>query len=651
VHVRLPGVYFRNTASGMPDPGQLFRFGSFELDCASRELRKNGLRLKLEEQPFRLLAFLISRHGDIVTREELRNALWSHDTYVDFERGLTRVINKVRLALADDAANPRFIETVPRRGYRFVAPVSTLDRSQAPQEPSAAATGGPEPLGSPVPLREERTSNLVGRNTALRIAWALILVAALAGLLWFRYERPPTPPITNIAVLPVHHVDADHAEGALAESTTDELIASISRIHSLRVVSFRSVIPYTVSKKSLAEIARELKVEALVDSSLHVAGTRVRLTARLIRFPAERAVWSRTYERDAAGGIALQNEIAQNIAEEIGVVVSSDDRKRLVQQTPALDPAVQALYTKGRFLATEPGRDSIERGIRILQKVIEKEPNYAPAYAALAEGWFGLSSIYLPPVETMPKARAFARKAIELDPDSDDGRAVLGRVHVFYDWDWTAAEEQFRQALESNPSSANAYKGRACLRMAQGRIEEALTDIDLALRIDPRSLWLHFMAVAFRANARRYDDAVEQARRSLDWEPRFGLLRSFVGVIQAMKGNKTDAAREMESGVQQQRLPTSIGFLALGNAVAGRNIEAEHALSDLLSIARHQYVCPFEVASAYASLRKKDEAFAWLAKAIADRADCIIWLRAEPWLDPIREDPRYAAMVRQIWLP
>jgi DNA-binding winged helix-turn-helix (wHTH) protein/TolB-like protein/Flp pilus assembly protein TadD len=634
----------------MPDRKQLFRFGSFELDCASRELRKNGLRLKLEEQPFRLLAELISRHGDVVTREELRNTLWSDDTYVDFERGLTRVINKVRLTLADEAINPRFIETVPRRGYRFVAPVSTLDRSQELQDSSSLATNGPESVVSSVLSSEENASNPVGRNIIWRIAWALIAVA-LTGLIWFRHERPSVPPITAIAVLPVHHVDGDIAEGTLAESITDELIISISRIHSLRVVSLRSVMPYTESKKSLAEVARELKVDGLVDSSLHLTGTRTRLTVRLIRFPAERAVWSRTYEPDAASGIALQNEIAQNIAREIGVVVSSDDRKRLVQQTLALDPAVQALYTKGRFLATEPGRDAIERGIRILQKVIETEPTYAPAYAALAEGWFGLSSVYLPPLETMPKARAFARKAIELDPDSDDARAVLGRVHVFYDWDWAAAEEQFRQALESNPSSANAYKGRACLRMAQGRTEEALKDIDLALRIDPRSLWLHFMAVAFRANARRYDDAVEQARRSLDWEPRFGLLRSFVGVIYAMKGNSGDAAREMEAGVQQQRLPTSIGFLALGSAVAGRSIEAERALSDLLSIAEHQYVCPFEVASAYASLRKKDEAFAWLAKGIADRADCIIWLRAEPWLDPIRDDPRYAALVRQIWLP
>lgn len=275
---------------------------------------------------------MISRHGDVVTREELRNTLWSDYTYVDFERGLTRVINKVRLTLADEAVNPRSIETVPRRGYRFVAPVSILDRPQAPQDSSRIATNKPESVVSSVLSSEENASNLVGRNIIPRIVWALIAVA-LAGLIWFRHEQPPAPPITAIAVLPVHHADADITEGTLAESITSELIVSISRIHSLRVVSLRSVMPYTESKKSLAEVARELKVDGLVDNSLHLAGTRTRLTVRLIRFPSERAVCSRTYERDAASGIALQNEIAQHIAREIGVAVSSDDRKRLVQQT------------------------------------------------------------------------------------------------------------------------------------------------------------------------------------------------------------------------------------------------------------------------------------------------------------------------------
>jgi tetratricopeptide (TPR) repeat protein len=323
----------------------------------------------------------------------------------------------------------------------------------------------------------------------------------------------------------------------------------------------------------------------------------------------------------------------------------------LARQTRSIDPALQAQYAKGSFLATEQGRDEIERGIQTLEKVIEREPKYASAYASLAEGWFGLASIYLPPVETMPKARAAARKAIELDPESDDARAVLGRVHVFYDWDWRAAEEQFRKALDSNPNSSNAYKGLACLRMAQGRTDEALKNIDHALRLDPRSRWLHFMAVAFRANARRYQDAVQQAHLSLEWEPRFGLLRSFVGVLHGMEGDFHAAVREAETGTQAQRVPTSMGFLAISYALAGRKMEAERTLADLVSIAERQYVCPFEVASAYASLGQKDKAFAWLAKSVADRADCIIWLRAEPWLDSIRDDPRYATVVQQVWLP
>lgn len=344
-------------------------------------------------------------------------------------------------------------------------------------------------------------------------------------------------------------------------------------------------------------------------------------------------------------------KVRNGTAEEIGAVVTPDDKRRLARQARSIDPGLQELYAKGRFLATEGGRNEIERGIRILEKVIEQEPKYVSAYAALAEGWFGLASMYLPPVETMPKARAAARKAIELDPESDDAHAILGRVHVFYDWDWRAAEEQFRQALDANPNSSNAYKGLACLRMAQNRTGEAIKNIDYALRLDPRSLWLHFMTVAFRANARRYPEAIRQARGSLEWEPQFGVLRSFVGVIHAMHGEFENAIREAETGTQTQRIPTSISFLAMSYAMAGQRAEAERALAELVSIAERQYVCPFEVACAYALLGRKDAAFTWLAKAVADRADCIIWLRAEPWLDPIRSDPRYATIVRQVWLP
>lgn len=507
----------------MPDP-QLFRFGKFELDCESRELRKNGIRLKLDEQPFRLLQELVVKNQDVVSREELRRVLWPEGTYVDFDRSVTRAANKLRLALADDAVNPRFIETIPRRGYRFIAPVSIVVRPDS-AESSLPVAREPDLSHNLSSVVEFPAPYAPAPNRSRLLVWSLSGALLLAGLTWYGFH------------------------------------------------------------------------------------------------------WKFGSPSSAAG-------------------------KTSANGSPVLlDDATQALYTKGRFLASEGGRDSIERGIRILQKVIETEPRFAAAHAALAEGWFGLASVYLPPLETMPKARAAARNAISLDPASVDGHAVLGRVHVFYDWDWAGAEEQFQRALALNPNSANALKGRACLRMAQGRSIEALRDIDSALRIDPRSLWLHFMAVAFRANVRQYDQALKQARTSLEWEPRFGMLRSFAGVISVMNGNRKEAFGELEAGVRQQMVPTSVGFLALGNGIAGRRMRAEHALSDLLALTKKQYVCPFEIACAYASLRRNNEAFSWLSRSVTERADCLIWLRAEPWLDPIRSDPRYQTLVRQLAFP
>lgn len=519
------GIYFRHKRESMSDR-QLFRFGKYELDRKSRELRKNGVRLKLDDQPFRLLEELLVRNQELVSREELRHVLWPDGIYVDFDRSLTRAVNKLRLALADDAANPRFVETIPRRGYRFNAPVSMVI---APDSADLLGVQPAEP-DSPDELLSGVQLSLPAHSRSRLLVWSLCGIMLVAGSTW-----------------------------------------------------------YGLHGKSKAQASAAVKQSA----------------------------------RDKAAD---------------GVTVSPDE-------------ATQALYTKGRFLTSESGRESIERGIRILEKVIEKEPQYAPAHAALAEGWFGLASVYLPPLETMPKARAAARNAIRLDPGSVDGHAVLGRVHVFYDWDWTGAEEEFQRALALNPNSANALKGRACLRIVQGRSSDALRDIDAALRIDPRSLWLHFMAVAFRANARQYDGALKQARTSLEWEPRFGMLRSFAGVISAMNGNRNEALHELEDGVRQQTVPTSMGFLALGNGIAGRRMQAQRALNDLVALTRKQYVCPFEIACAYASLHRNDEAYKWLSKSVSERADCLIWLRAEPWLDPIRNDPRYKTLVQQVSFP
>lgn len=628
-----------------------FRFGSFELHCASGELRKSGLRIHLEDQPFRLLAALVERQGELLTREELRTALWPDGTYVDFDRSLNRAINKVRLALGDSAANPRFIETLPRRGYRFVAPVARVDLGNEHALSALEATSPTEPV--PPIAEQERASEPIPLPTMKphHRWWAVGAVVALAAAATaiVSYER--VKPISAIAVLPFEDMSGDPEQRYFADGMTDQLIADLSRIDSLRVISRQSVTHYDESSKTLSEIAGELNVGAIVEGSVARASERVRVNARLVRLPNEQVVWTRTYERNATDILTLQSELAQSIADQVGAVITPEEHKRLATQARPVDPELHALYLRGRFLALEPSLNMRQQGIQMLEEVVEKDPTYVPAHAALAEAWFQLSSFYLPPVEAMPKAKAAARKAIQLNPECDSARATLGRIHLFYDWDWQAAEEQLRTALDLNPNSSVAYRGLAGLRISVGRNDEALEAVEHGLRLDPMALWTRFESVFVYTLALRYDNAIRQARRNLDWAPGFALQRAVLGALYAEKGQFTDAVREAEAAVEGQRIPTTLSFLAHVYAMAGRRADAERVLAELSTLAEQQYVCPYEVATAFAVLGSSDDAFAWMDKGIASRADCMVWLRSEPWLESIRRDPRYSDLVSQVAFP
>jgi DNA-binding winged helix-turn-helix (wHTH) protein/TolB-like protein/Flp pilus assembly protein TadD len=633
--------------------GARFRFGAFELDCDSRELRKSGLRIHLEDQPLRLLSALVVRHGEVLTREELHTLLWSHDTYVDFERGLTRTINKVRVALGDSAASPRFVETLPRRGYRFIAPVEELASAKQPAShaiPTASPAGASkvedydrEPALEPVPSPPR----------SLRRRWIAVFVfilttAAAATVLITRTWRRSE---VWIAVLPFKAVAGGDEQRYLADHIASQLTSELSRIRSFKVLSRQSVNRYRDRIRPLSDIARELKVETLVDGSVTQSGRRVRLSARLLQLAGEQPIWEKTYQRDISEAPALQAELARDITDQTRVVLTHAERQRLANRTSPVAPELHQQYLKGRFLALEPGRDSIEHGIQLLEAVVGKDPGHAPAHAALAEAWFQLSSFHLPPVVAMPKAKAAARKAIGLNPEWADARATLGRIHVFYDWDWQAAEEQLLKALELNPNSSSAYRGLGCLRMAAGRTNEALDASERGLRLDPMSLWVRFDHVWLLTVGGRYDEATDQARRNLEWEPTFGLQRALLGVVHGEKRNFEEAIRELEAAVKAQRIPTSVAFLAHVYALAGRRREAEQVLAELVTAAGNQYICPYEVASAYASLGRMDDAFAWMNRGVAVRADCMVWLRVEPWLVTLRRDARYAGLERQVGFP
>lgn len=604
-----------------------YRFGIFELDARAGELRRNGLRVKIEDQPLRMLAALVERAGELMTREELRVVLWPDGTHVELDNSLARIVNKVRSALGDEAGNPRFIETLPRRGYRFVAPVSRVG------EPAADAGPPPEPAPAPAPGRR-------WWQAAAAVA-SLAAVAAVLGL----QPKPGVKP-SSVAVLPFQSHAPDPRQSFLADAVTDQLISALSGVRPWRVISRTSVLRYKGAHAPLPQIASELKVDAVVEGAIAMSHGRAQITARLVSVPAERLLWSRTYERDGGNVLGVEADIARDLAAHFGGAV---DPARLAARPQNAGAA--ELYAQGRLFVNEPGRESIERGIEALERAIRLDPRHAGAWAAIADGWFSMSSVYLPPAEAMPKATAAARKAVELAPELDAGHAALGRIHVFYDWDWDAAGAELRRALELNPNSVAAYRGLAFLHLAKGELEASRRAIGKALEIDPMSLWSHFQS-AFTLNCmRRYAEAEQEARRMLAWEPRFGMLRAALALSYQGRGRHIEAVSEMERGVREHPIPTTTALLAQVYAQAGRTADAERRLAELTELSKRQYVCPYEVGQAYLALGRKQTALDWLERAASDRADCMLWLRAEPWMDPIRDDPRYARIVRQVGYP
>ncbi|MEP7363112.1 MAG: tetratricopeptide repeat protein [Acidobacteriota bacterium] len=306
---------------------------------------------------------------------------------------------------------------------------------------------------------------------------------------------------------------------------------------------------------------------------------------------------------------------------------------------------------KGRFLVNEPARQSIELGIQTLEQVVRKDPTHGPAYASMAQGWNALSSVFLPPSVAMPNAKTAARKAVELQPDSDSAHAALGLTLLWYDWNWAGSAEQFEKALSLNPNSAESHRGLACLRLTLGQREQSIQAANRAADLAPRALFINLFSVFTLYLNQREDDAIRLARATLEWEPKFGLARTFLGMAYLDRGHSDEAIRELELAARDQRIPMTIAFLSMGYARVGRTREARALLAEVVALSRTQYVCPFEVAVAFASLGEKDEAFAWMRRGIAERADCMVHLRSEPWVAPLRSDPRYAALIKEVGFP
>ena len=579
-------------------------FSGYQFDLDTCELTRHSIRVHLADQPSRVLNLLVRRPGELVTREELCREIWGQDTFVDFEHGLNNCIKQIRAALGDDSEIPRYIETMPKRGYRFLAAV------ESPQE------GIEQPITNRVAASPvDAPAGAVWRNRfSFRMFLALVaavLVVAFGALRISRSKIEPTQ-IKSIAVLPLANLSGDPAQDYFADGMTEELTTDLGQISALRVISRTSAIHYKGTNKTLPEIARELHVDAVVEGSVERSGERVRITAQLIEAPTDRHLWAMKYERDLRDVLSLQGDVAQAIANEVRIKLTPQEQIHLAKARP-VKPEAHEAYLRGLFELRKQTGEGIEKAIEYFRQAVALDPNEALAYASLADAYYEQSSILRAPLEVMPKAKAAAARAIELDDDLAEAHASLGYVRLNFDWDWPGAEREFRRSLELNPNLPLAHAGYAHYLLTVRRTEEAAQEVVRAQTIDPLVPVSKFSLQYLLFNARRYGEAIEAGR--LVGDDRI-LALSF-----AELGRPEEAVAAANRAVKSARSPVFLAQIASAYAMAGKKDTARTMLSAIEAQARQRYICGFNVACVYAPLGDNERAFAWLEKAYLARSD------------------------------
>jgi TolB-like protein/DNA-binding winged helix-turn-helix (wHTH) protein len=610
------------------DVREPIRFGVFQVDLASGELRKGGVRIKLQEQPFQVLAALLERPHEVVTREDLQRRLWPSDVVVDFDRGLNKAINRVREALSDDADNPRFIETVPQRGYRFLAEIDI-----APIAPPKVPEAG--------------LHALMPRRAWIAAAGGLVAAPLLA--LAYRRLFSPEPRIESIAVLPLENLSGNIEQEYFSDGMTDELIGEISRISSLRVISRTSIMPYKGVRRALPEIARELNVDAILEGTVVQSGAKVRITAQLIRARDDRHLWAEKYERDLADVLAVQSEVAGAVASQIQTRLTPSPAAAPANSR-SVNPAAYDVFLQGNFFL-QRGIRGVGKSIALFKRAIELDPGQAESYAGLGEaliyeGIFG----FRPSAETHAEARVAALKALELDESSAGAHNVLADVKKGLDWDLTGAEVEYKRALELNPSHllSRLWYGECLIRA--GREGQALEEMRKALQLDPVSPLSHSGHAMLLFRLRRYDEAIRISQHALELDPSFVNALWWQGLSYAGNRDFPKSIACLLKGIGMSEGPL---FPALLGHVYGRSGERSKALgivNQLTAMATKRFVSPVDFAIIHAGLGDANSTFAWLEKAYQARATRIQELPSM-YFDSVRSDPRYADLLRRVGLP
>jgi TolB-like protein/DNA-binding winged helix-turn-helix (wHTH) protein/Flp pilus assembly protein TadD len=613
-----------------------YRFGDVVVDHGNFSVQKGGQAKTLSPRAFDVLIYLLEHRERVMEKQELFEQVWEEAFVTD--SALAQVIKEIRQAIGDDAHTPRYIETVHKRGYRFVAPVKEL---------------GPMSTRRPAGVWRMAVAAL-----ALLVLGGVLVALNVGGLRERLLGGAAPGRIASLAVLPLENLSGDAEQEYFVDGMTETLITELGKISALRVISRQSVMRFKGTDKPLPEIARELNVDALVEGAVvrtspAVGGTsdRVRITVQLVRATPEQHLWAESYERDLSDLLALQGEVAQAIAREIHMVVTPEEQTRLAARP--INPEAYEAYLKGRYFWNKRTEQGFKKGIEYFQQVIEKDPAYARAYAGLADSYNFLGTYdYLPPEDSYPRGRAAATKAIEIDETVAEAHASLAVVLEEYDRDWAGAEKEFKRAIELNPSYASAHQWYAEYLLQMGRHKEAIAEARLARELDPLSLQINSVVGWAFYIAGQYDASIEEYLKALEMDPNYINFYVGLGLSYMEKAMFEEAIAELQKAVTLPGgSPFALAPLGYAHGIADRKREALKVLNQLRVLSEERYISSVDMALVQVGLGENEKALNLLEKAYEEGAYRLTWLKVDPRFGPLRDDPRFQSLLRRMNFP
>lgn len=619
---------------------EIIRFGEFELALKSGELRKNGSVIRLQPQPFKVLAFLASNAGQTISRQELQDAVWEEGTFVDFEHGLNYCIKQIRAALGDEAQSPRMIETLPRRGYRFIAPVETVEKVSGGVMPDATS-----------PQLDDRSSQEVlpqragGASRRFLLTAVIATTLLIAGYVGWRSLNLVSSPASRVmvAVLPFDNLSGETGQDYFSDGMTEELIARLGGLHpqNLGVIARTSVMTYRNSHKDITQIGKELGVDFVVEGSVRREQDRVRITAQLIQVSDQTHLWSESFDRSLDAALKAQTEVAQQIAHALSIRLLEDGGGAT---TSSANREATDAYLRGRYLWNKGDRESVRRSAEYFQQAAQSDPNYAAAFAGLADSYRLLGMYYvIPPVEAYPLAKESALQALILDPKNSSALVSLGTIKFRYEWSWEEAERDFLRAIEINPSSGMAHHDYAWFLIAMERFDEGIEHMKLAQRLDPLSPlansdvgWAYLMA-------RRYDEAIEQIKRTLELEPTFGSALACLERAYTLKGQTREALETLLKEMREKATSQPSG-----DAEQIMKSLYHERLNRMLISIKTSPSSPYNAATIAIAADEREQAIGFLERAYSEGDPMLVGVRTDPAFDELRNDHRFANLLKRI---